>query len=241
MALTNKGHVDFTVEVERSLRVLDGAVTVLDAVAGVEAQTETVWRQSNNYSIPRIAFVNKMDREGAHFRNTLRAMEKRLLGWGRMVVIQLPFFRNYLGTLSTSDGSGARIEGVLDIVSMEKVEFAAPTGSVVTRTPLDPNSNIYEDALAERAVLIESLGELDEGILAAFLDVDLDPARVSVSDLKKCIRNCTVSGKAVPVLCGAAFKNLGVQPVLVLQSYLGCHCRLLAESLGRNITSSYAK
>lgn len=156
-----------------------------------------------------------MDRDGAHFRNTVASMKTRLVGWGEMIVIQLPLFNNLSGNHGTRDGCGGKIDGVVDLVTMEALTFAAPTGSVVTRTAILPNSEIYSEILDERSKMIESLGELDEDILQRFVDADLDASKISVADLKQCLRAKTISGAVVPILCGASFRNMGVQPVLV--------------------------
>ncbi|KAI8918056.1 P-loop containing nucleoside triphosphate hydrolase protein [Entophlyctis helioformis] len=217
------GHVDFTIEVERSLRVLDGAVCILDGVAGVEAQTETVWRQANRYRIPRIAFVNKMDRDGASFSKTLAAMRKRLGGWGQPVVCQLPVFLDDQGVPTTSDRMGGKLAGVVDLITMERLDWHSDpkNGGVVTRTSLTgPESAspewdaVRSAAVASRSELIEMLSEMDEGIVEVFLECDGEDARVPAEAIRAACRRATIAGKAVPVLCGAAFRNMGVQPVL---------------------------
>ncbi|KAJ8325135.1 Ribosome-releasing factor 2, mitochondrial [Batrachochytrium dendrobatidis] len=214
------GHVDFTIEVERSLRVLDGAVCVLDGVAGVEAQTETVWAQSNRYSIPRIAFVNKLDRDGASFKNTVHAMSKRLGGWGKPAIIQLPIFRNGHGVLVTDSHGGGKLEGIVDLLTMERLDwFKDPSsGGVVTRSQLTLGERewalVYEDAVKYRNMLIETLSEMDDGIVNVFLECDGDHAQVPAKEIQNACRRATISGQAVPVLCGASFRNIGVQPIL---------------------------
>eukprot|EP00842_Homolaphlyctis_polyrhiza_P006082 jgi/Hompol1/6475/HPOL_002666-RA len=224
------GHVDFTIEVERSLRVLDGAVCVLDGVAGVEAQTETVWKQANRYKIPRIAFVNKMDRAGASFSHTFAAIARRLGGWGRPIACQLPIFLDDKGNWTTSSLGGGRFEGVVDLITMDRLDWSSDTqsGSVVTRSPLlsqtqansdttnaiDPWQSVRADAIEHRRALIETLSELDDEIVEVFLNCDADHMRVSAQDLRAACRRATIAGRAVPVFCGAAFKNIGVQPLL---------------------------
>ncbi|KAH6560637.1 hypothetical protein BASA50_008197 [Batrachochytrium salamandrivorans] len=214
------GHVDFTIEVERSLRVLDGAVCVLDGVAGVEAQTETVWRQANRYKIPRIIFVNKMDRDGASFSHTLKTISRRLTKWGRPVVCQLPLFRDGHNKLVIDSRGGGKMEGIIDLLTLECLDWRRDpvSGGIVTRTPLsatDPEwAAVYADAVLHRNMLIESLSEMDEGIVNVFLDCDADHSKVPAGEIQKACRRATISGLAVPVLCGAAFRNLGVQPVL---------------------------
>ncbi|KAI9491914.1 P-loop containing nucleoside triphosphate hydrolase protein [Zychaea mexicana] len=199
------GHVDFTMEVERAVRVLDGAVTILDGVAGVEAQTETVWRQSEHYEIPRIAFVNKMDRIGAAYGRTIQEIWKKLRA--RPLALQLPVM----------DPSGKGIVGVADMVTMESIQWDNADGATMERTPLkeETNSALYQEATRGRMALVESLAELDDGIVEVFFEeADGDHMRVSAEALKESLRRVTLANKAVPVLCGSAFKNLGVQPVL---------------------------
>ncbi|KAL2913897.1 Ribosome-releasing factor 2, mitochondrial [Polyrhizophydium stewartii] len=214
------GHVDFTIEVERSLRVLDGAVCVLDGVAGVEAQTETVWRQANRYGIPRIAFVNKMDRDGASFDSTLAAITSRLGGWGRPVALQMPVFRSDAGAVTIDNRGGGKLAGVVDLVAMERLDWLRDpvSGNVVTRTPLtadDPAWAAVHAAAAERrSQLVEALSEMDDDIVNVFLECDADHARVPADAIRAACRRATIAGRAVPVLCGAAFRNMGVQPVL---------------------------
>ncbi|KAI9253194.1 P-loop containing nucleoside triphosphate hydrolase protein [Sporodiniella umbellata] len=197
------GHVDFTMEVERSVRVLDGAVTILDGVAGVEAQTETVWKQADKYAIPRLAFVNKLDRTGAAFGRTVKEMWKKLRA--RPLVIQLPHM--------TDQG----LQAIVDIVSMENIvwDSAYTDGSQLVRSPLLPQNPLYKEAVKARTALVEALAEMDEAIIDVFFeDADGDHLAVSPEAIQAAIRRVTLQNKAVPVLCGAAFKNLGVQPLL---------------------------
>ncbi|KAI8919821.1 P-loop containing nucleoside triphosphate hydrolase protein, partial [Powellomyces hirtus] len=211
------GHVDFTIEVERSMRVLDGAVCVLDAVAGVEAQTETVWRQANRYKVPRIAFVNKMDRNGAGLGKTVKAIEARLTGWGRPLVCQWPIVRDGTSGISGPGSGGPAFEGVIDLVTMEVLDWRREqTGSVVTRTTFAPaqDERLYAECLAAREALVEALSDIDERIVEIFLDCDGDHLQIPAAELRAALRRVTVSGKGIPVLCGASFKNIGVQPVL---------------------------
>ncbi|KAI9265504.1 P-loop containing nucleoside triphosphate hydrolase protein [Helicostylum pulchrum] len=205
------GHVDFTMEVERAVRVLDGAVTILDGVAGVEAQTETVWNQASRYHIPRIAFINKLDRTGAAFGRTVKEIWKKLRS--RPLVIQLPVMNE-----ETMDERHKGLRAVVDLVTMELVQWdpAHTDGSVITRTALSENtSKIYPEAVKARTALVEALAEMDDTIVDVFLDTaEGDHMLVPAHDLKAAIRRVTLSNKAVPVLCGASFKNLGVQPLL---------------------------
>ncbi|RUP39282.1 elongation factor G [Jimgerdemannia flammicorona] len=202
------GHVDFTMEVERSVRVLDGAVTILDAVAGVEAQTETVWQQADRYGIPRVAFVNKMDRLGAGFGRTVREIWHRL--GTRPLVCQIPVMA------AEAEGSGFR--GTVDLVEMMVLDWDSDpeSGSVVTRVPLTekyPDPGLYREAVRGRTALVEALAELDDAIVEVFLAAE-DHMQVPAEEVKQALRRVTVGGKGVPVICGAAFRNVGVQPVL---------------------------
>ena len=188
------GHVDFTIEVERSLRVLDGAVGVFCGVAGVEPQSETVWRQSESFGVPKIAFINKMDRMGADFANVLEGMKKRL------GANPLP--------LTIPNGEGEAFDGVLDLLAREHLDFdQADQGRTVTRRPWSD----AEAAVAEpwRESLLEHLAEADE----PFLDLYLG-GEYSLDDVRAALRRATLSRAVTPVLCGSALRNSGVQPVL---------------------------
>ncbi len=189
------GHVDFTIEVERSLRVLDGAVALFDGVNGVEPQSETVWRQADKYGVPRICFVNKMDRIGADFVMSVKTIESRL--GARPLVLQLPI------------GAESQFVGVVDLVRMKGVTWKDETlGAeyVVGEIP----ANLRELAAEHRAKLIETVVEVDDAVLEAYLGGEEPSEEV----LKRCIRKGTVESKFYPVLCGSAFKNKGVQPLL---------------------------
>jgi len=195
------GHVDFTVEVERSLRVLDGAIAVFDAVAGVEPQTETVWRQADRYGVPRICFVNKMDRTGADFGRTVRMMEERLQA--NPLVVQLPW------------GSEAGFVGVIDLVEMKAHRWISEMGEEWETTEIPDE---YRDA-ANRAhhELFEKLADHDEELMDKFVH-EQEP---TVEELRRAIRRATLAGAGVPVLCGSAFKNKAIQPLLdAIVSYL---------------------
>ncbi|MGH9205406.1 MAG: elongation factor G, partial [Acidimicrobiales bacterium] len=192
--LDTPGHVDFTVEVERSLRVLDGAVGVFDAVAGVEPQTETVWRQADKYQVPRIGFVNKMDRIGADFPRAVAMIRDRLDA--RPAVVQLPI------------GAEGYFRGCIDLVTMKALVWEEGMGEKwsVEEIPADLTS----DAEAARHDLIDVLSEFDDEVTEKYLnDEELTPA-----DLRKALRRGTTAHDIVPVLCGSAFKNKGVQPML---------------------------
>ncbi len=189
------GHVDFTIEVERSLAVLDGAVAVLDANAGVEPQTETVWRQADRYKVPRIVFVNKMDKIGADFFNCVHMIEDRT---GALPApIQIPI------------GAENELEGVVDLVTMEEWVWAGEDlGATWERRPL--RDDLRASADEWRAKLIETAVEMDDDAMMAYLDGE-EP---DVETLRRLVRKGTLEIKFVPVLCGSAFKNKGVQPLL---------------------------
>jgi elongation factor G len=189
------GHVDFTIEVERSLRVLDGAVTVFDGVAGVEPQSETVWHQANKYNVPRICFVNKMDRIGANFFRCVDMIVKRL--GANPVVIQLPI------------GSEDKFKGVIDLVKMKAIVWHDESlGASFEYT--DIPEDMKEQAEEYRSQLVEKAVEMDDKLMDAYLNGE----EISEADLKRCIRKGAISSKLIPVLCGSAFKNKGVQPLL---------------------------
>jgi elongation factor G len=208
------GHVDFTFEVERSLRVLDGCVVLLDGVAGAESQTETVWRQTNRYSIPRILFVNKMDRDGAGFHTALASARKRLGGWGLPLPVQLPVFRLKTGEFTTRDNSGGSFWGLVDLVSWELLNWQSHSdGSVVNRTEIS-DSKLLLEAKEGRELLVEQLSDIDDEIVEMFMKCEGDHLKIPAKDIKASIRKSTISGSAVPLLCGASFKNIGVQPLL---------------------------
>ncbi len=188
------GHIDFTAEVERSLRVLDGGVVVLDAVAGVEAQSEAVWRQADKYHVPRICFINKMDRIGANFNRTLSMIEKRLRA--KLLPIQLPL------------GSEASYEGIIDLVENTAWHFDNNHDS----EPQEIAIPEQEKAICAefRQALIEKLAEDDDQIMAAYLGDN----SITASELKLAIRRVTLANKGVPILCGSALRNKGVRPLL---------------------------
>ena len=189
------GHVDFTVEVERSLRVLDGAVTVFDGVAGVEPQSETVWRQADKYGVPRICFVNKLDRTGASFEYCFSTISERLSP--NAVRIQLP--------IGVEDG----FQGIVDLVAMEAIVWKGDDlGASFERGPIP--ADLKGDADVYRAELMERVAETDEELLEVFLET----GELSTEQIKQGLRTATIAGLLVPVLCGSAFKNKGVQTLL---------------------------
>jgi elongation factor G len=195
------GHVDFTVEVERSLRVLDGAVAVFDGKEGVEPQSETVWRQADKYDVPRICFVNKMDKLGADFYYTVDTIIKRL--GAKPLVIQLPI------------GFENTFEGVVDLVEMRALTWRGDSkGDVELGAKYDIEeipADLVEKANEYRAALLEVVAETDDALLERFMEGDTD---FSVAEIKAAIRKLTISSQIYPVLCGSAFKNRGVQPML---------------------------
>ena len=189
------GHVDFTVEVERSLRVLDGAVAVFDAVAGVEPQSETVWRQADRYQVPRIAFVNKMDRVGAEFHRCVDMMVDRLNA--TPLVVQLPW------------GVESDFKGVIDLIEMKGLLWL--TEGKGDRYEVVGVPDDHEEAVREwRERLLETVAENDDAVMEMYLEGQ-EP---SVAELRAAIRRATIAGRLNPVLCGSAFKNKGVQPML---------------------------
>ena len=189
------GHVDFTIEVERSLRVLDGAVAIFCSVGGVETQSETVWRQADKYKIPRIAFINKMDRTGADFRGCIQMMVDRLKTVP--LLIQLPI------------GKEEGFQGVIDLVTMKAILYDAHSNG--TRFEVSDIPETYlQEAFKQREILIERLAERDDFLMKKFVDGQ----EISELDLNRAIREVTLQLKGTPVLCGAAFRNKGVQPLL---------------------------
>src|SRR5512132_650320 len=189
------GHVDFTIEVERSLRVLDGTVAVFCSVGGVEPQTETVWRQADKYGVPRIAFVNKMDRLGADFFRVVKMIEDRL--GARPVALQLPI------------GSEEKFAGIIDLVQMKAVIWEDDSLGAKFRVEAIPESRIAE-ARQYHDKLLEAMADCDETIMEKYLE----GKEISESELRRAIRNAALAIKIVPVLCGSAFRNKGVQPLL---------------------------
>ncbi|WP_377809972.1 elongation factor G [Azospirillum sp. A29] len=190
------GHVDFTIEVERSLRVLDGAVAIFDAVAGVEPQTETVWRQADKYGVPRMAFVNKMDRVGADFDGCVAMMADRL--GVKPLIVQLPI------------GSEAGFSGIVDLVAMRATIWKAETlGAEFQHTEI-PEDLAGPAANAHQA-LLDAVLDLDEAAMAAYLERGEEP---TPDALRALVRKGTIAGVMVPVLCGSAFRNKGIQPML---------------------------
>lgn len=196
------GHVDFTIEVERSLRVLDGAIGVFCAVGGVEPQSETVWRQADKYHVPKIAFINKLDRIGADYFGTINMMKERL--HANPLILQIPI------------GSEGDFAGVIDLIGMKQIVWDNETlGATFTESDISPD--LLDNVLQYKDKLIETLSEVDDEIMEAYL------SETSISNdlLVSAIRKATINLKIVPVLCGSALKNKGVQPLLdAIANYL---------------------
>ena len=189
------GHVDFTVEVERSLRVLDGAVAVFSAVDGVQPQSETVWRQADKYEVPRMAFLNKMDRVGADFNMCVSDIKEKLGGNG--VPIQLPI------------GAEDAFEGIIDLITMKEYLFKDETMGA-DYDVADVRAELLEEAQAAREHMLESVVETDDELMEKYFGGE----EITEEEIKRAIRTATISGVIVPVLCGTAFKNKGIQPLL---------------------------
>ncbi len=189
------GHVDFTIEVERSLRVLDGAIGVFSAVEGVEPQSETVWHQADRYKVPKIAFINKMDRIGADFFRTVGMIKDRLRA--RPMILQLPW------------GAEENFMGIIDLLEMKAITWEEETlGAEYEETPIP--SELEEEAFKYREILVEALADQDDAIMEKYLSEE----EIDIKMLKQAIRTATVDLKAVPILCGSALRNKGIQPLL---------------------------
>jgi len=188
------GHIDFTAEVQRSLRVLDGGVVVFDAVAGVEPQSETVWRQADRYQVPRICFVNKMDRIGADFERTVGMIRDRLAA--NPVPLQLPI------------GAEDKFTGVIDLLNMQAIVYADDLGTVQSAAAIP--DEMLEEAQERREELLERIAECDDQVMVKYLEGE----ELAAGELRRALREATLRGELVPVLCGSALRNKGVQPVL---------------------------
>ncbi len=189
------GHVDFTMEVERSLRVLDGAVAVFDAVAGVEPQSETVWRQADRYGVPRICFVNKMDRTGANFDRCVEMIHDRLKA--KPLPLQIPV------------GSEDKFEGVVDLITGKAIVFDKASKGAEFEI-IDVPAHLKDEYESHRAAMIDSVAEEDEALLEKYLGGE----ELTEDEIHSCIRKATIARNVMPVLCGSAFRNMGVQPLL---------------------------
>ena len=188
------GHVDFTAEVERSLRILDGGVVVFDAVAGVEPQSETVWRQADRYEVPRICFVNKMDRVGADFQRTLDSIAHRL--GANPVAIQIPL------------GAADSFQGVLDLIEEKAVTYEEGSVGEMREGPVP--EEVIEEFRAYRDLMIEKIAETDDDLIAKYLD----EREITKDEIKSALRKATIDYRLVPVTCGSALRNRGIQPLL---------------------------
>jgi elongation factor G len=188
------GHVDFTVEVERSLRVLDGGVVVFDAVAGVEPQSETVWRQADRYNVPRICFINKMDRIGANFWGTIEQIKERL--GASPLPIQIPI------------GHESGFAGMVDLITQEALNFGAGANDPIERGPVP--ADMVEEVAKHREQVVERVIELDDELMTRYLEGE----EISPDEIRTTLRRATISGALIPVLCGTALKNKGVRPLL---------------------------
>jgi elongation factor G len=189
------GHVDFTIEVERSMRVLDGAVAVFDGKEGVEAQSETVWRQADRYNVPRLCFINKMDKLGADFEFSFKTIKTRL--GANPIAVQYPI------------GAGNELEGIIDLVKMVAYYFDADEkGAIVTEKPIP--DNLKDKAEKWRHDLVEKVADYDE----AFMEKYLEGEEVTEDEIRAALRKGTLARQCNPVLCGAALRNIGVQRLL---------------------------
>ena len=188
------GHIDFTVEVKRSMRVLDGAVVVFDGVAGVEPQSETNWHYADEYGVPRLCFINKLDRMGASFEKSFNSIRERLNP--NATALQLPI------------GTEAAFSGIIDLLLMKSYEFEGEHGELIVEKEIP--DNLLEEAGKWHHELIEKIVEQDDGLMAEYLQEKLPPLK----DLKRVLRKATIEGKIIPVMCGSALKNKGVQFVL---------------------------
>ncbi len=188
------GHIDFTAEVQRSLRILDGGVVIFDAVNGVEPQSETVWRQADLYKVPRICFVNKMDRVGANFWRVIEMIKERLKA--NPVAIQMPL------------GAEDTFTGVIDLIEPRAIIYKDELGINPEIAPI-PES-LAEEAMAHRDKLLEKIAEIDDELMVKYLEGE----EITPEELKRALRKAVISGKLVPVLCGAALRNKGIQPLL---------------------------
>ncbi len=188
------GHIDFTAEVQRSLRVLDGGIVVFDGVAGVEPQSETVWRQANRYNVPRICFVNKMDRVGADFVRSVGMIRRRL--GANPIAIQVPW------------GSEERLKGVIDLLEMRAISWEDELGSEPSYHEIPDDVRAFAEE--SRTTILERIIELDDGLLEKYIAEE----PITVPEIKEALRMATLNGDAQPVLCGSSLKNMGIQPLL---------------------------
>jgi len=201
------GHADFAFEVARSLRVLDGVIAIIDGVAGVEAQTEKVWRQADEWNLSRIAFVNKLDRSGASFGRAVSDMIRRLKM--RPLILQLPVFEHGL--------DGGQLQGIVDLVELKVISRSDPNDNTSQISAIDiqswPNSSVQTEAVRAREAMLETLAEFDDDFLETYLNYS-DRRDISAMSIHKAIRSITLRRLIVPVFCGASLRDIGVQPLL---------------------------
>ncbi len=188
------GHIDFTAEVQRSLRVLDGGIVVFDAVQGVEPQSETVWRQADRYKVPRMCFANKMDRVGASYEHTLESIKQRL--GANPIAMQMPI------------GAEASFQGVIDLITMKAIYWDDELG----REPREADipADLKKEAEERHHTMVEKIAELDDALTVKYLEGE----EIGVEELKAALRRAVLLGKATPIFCGSSLRNKGVQPVL---------------------------
>ncbi len=192
------GHVDFSAEVERSLRVCDGAVTIFDGMMGVETQSETVWMQANKFNVPRIAFINKLDRMGATLDTTVLSIKKRLKV--QPIMVNVP-------------SSDSQLTGLIDLTQMIHIDYSKDEmGKIVSIEEISKGHKLFDQAMTQREVMIEALANYDEVLADKYLEGELE--KIETSDIDRAIAKAACSMKAVPLLCGSALKNKGVQPLL---------------------------
>lgn len=188
------GHIDFTAEVQRSLRVLDGGVVVFDSVQGVEPQSETVWRQADRYGVPRICFANKMDRIGASYERTIETIKQRL--GAHPIAVQLPI------------GTEAAFQGVIDLMTMKAIYWDDDLGQEPREAEIPPD--LKTEAEESRRAMVERIAELDDALTVKYLEGD----EITIAELKQALRRAVISNRATPIFCGSSLRNKGVQPVL---------------------------
>jgi elongation factor G len=200
------GHVDFTVEVERSVRVLDGAVAIFDAVTGVEAQSKTVWKQADRYGVPRIAYINKMDKTGANVHYCIQTMVDKLTC--KPFLVQLPI------------GEENNFKGIVDLITLQEYQWVmSDKGKTYNHSPISEKHSLYKEVVEYRQKLIESMADVDE----VFADLYLSGSEISQKDFHACLKRITLSKLGVVILCGSSFKNKGVQLLMdAICDYLPC-------------------
>ncbi|MDD3488234.1 MAG: elongation factor G [Candidatus Pacebacteria bacterium] len=189
------GHIDFTAEVQRSLRVLDGAVVIFDGVAGVESQSETVWRQADKYKVPRMCFINKMDRLGVDYEKAFKSILERLTP--NALAVNIPI------------GAESKFEGVIDLITMKAIYFEGEQGEIISVKEIP--ADLMDKAKEYRKVFIEKIAEQDVEVLTDYLEKEIEPSEDKIREI---LRKATIAGIIIPVFCGSSFKNKGIQPLL---------------------------